>query len=394
VMLSRDGPMTDDTPSDGAENEPAGSDQGGNTETPAKRIALPYVDNARAILLTVAINLAVVFVFFWPDGVTFNDIILDSVICVIITVIINMMIVHSRLKRLREEGKMPSRVPVSRLMQRLPKNPALLAAVYALVFTPLAVGSIAVALWFYGLEEMGFVAWMSLKVLFAVVTSVIVMEYCIFRYVQPDWAGELGTGDGSQDFVRPVKNPLPKVSVIKEMYTSVTGYIAINLAKGFVLGRVLIEANNVTIHPYIVDSLTGIPLTGITFGFMTGFLVTNGVLRKMNRFIHETGASMIGKAMTERRFAWMPLRRFPLMVFVGICMSAFSCVALWGAMTAFGISEMNFFQFIAMISAYAILMSRPLSFLLTKRCMQRDYIDFTLNGKDRGRISGVLERHF
>jgi len=389
--------MTDtDTAAEGT-SEPAdsGTDNDGN-DSPAKvkKIALPYVDNFRAIFLTVLINLAVVFVFFWPNGVTFNDILLDSFICVVITVFIDVVVVYTHLKKLRQEGNMPRHVPVSRLMQKLPKNPLALGIIYIMVFAPLAVGSIAVVLWFYELETMAFVPWMSFKLIFAVITSVIVTDYCIFRYVQPDWAHAYGTSDGPQNFKGRVRNPLPKINVLKEMYGSITGYIALNLAKGYILGRIIIEADkSLLIHPYTTEGLLGLHLTGLTFGFVIGFLVTNGVMRKMNRIIRETGTSMIDGAESDRRLTWMPVKRFSLVLFMSIGMSLFSFMVLWGALDVFGITELNFFQFIALVSAYAIIMGRPLSYLVTQRCMQQDYIRYTLEDNKRGFVNRLFEKY-
>ena len=88
-----------------------------------QNVSLPYVDNAKAILITVAINLGVVFFFNWPDGVDYSGAMWDSLICAFITTAINMWIVCAGLKKMRARGEMPSQVPESGLMQKLPQNP-------------------------------------------------------------------------------------------------------------------------------------------------------------------------------------------------------------------------------------------------------------------------------
>ena len=351
------------------------------------RIALPYVDNAKAILLTIAINVAVVLVFFWPDGVVFNDILIDSFVCVVITVIADMAVVRTKLKKLRAAGQMPSQVPVSSLMQRLPQNPVALTAVYIAIFAPLTVGGTAALLMFFDMTEMSFVPWMTYKILFAVILSVIVTEYCIFRYVQPDWANADGTGAGSQNFVRPVKDPLPKVSLLRELYGSVTGYIALNLVRGVIMGSVAVTAGSVIIDPTAADAMF---LRGLIFGFMTGFLVTNGVLRKMNGAV----AASSPETMTgDRWFAWMPVRRFPLVLLMSVCMSIFTCAAFGAFMAVFGIPELNFFHFIIFITIYAMVMGRPLSYVVMRRCMQPDYVRHRLEGKESDAVSRLLEKY-
>gem|GEM_PF-1521858 len=367
----------------------AGDASGG---TAANRVSLPYVDNAKAILLTVAINLAVVFVFFWPDGVVFGDVIADTITCVIVTVIFDMTVVHAKLKKLRSEGKMPSRVPVSRIMQKLPKSPYALCIVYIIIFAPLAVGANAAVLLLYGMEEMDFVPWMMYKLLFSTLLSVIVAEYCIFRYVQPDWANAHGVSNNEdQSFKRPVKDPLPKVSVLRELYGSVTGYIALNIIRGCIMGTVILNSDNtILIEPTSVNSVF---LTGITFGFMIGFLVTNGVLTKMNKMIREQGAAILRTAVGDKWFSRMPVRRLPLILSAAVCMSIFSSVALGTLMTVFGVPEMHFFQFIVFITVYAIVMGRPLSYILTRRCMQPDYIRYVMEHKESGLTETLLERY-
>ena len=343
-----------------------------------EQVSLPYIDNTRTILITLGINLGVVFLVNWPEGITFTGVIWDSLFCVIITTIIDMWIVYARLQKVRAWGGMPSQVPVSRLMQRLPRNPFALGAVYVVFFGALTIGINADILWFFDMWEMNFVQWMVYKLVYATVLSVKITEYSIFRYVQPDWAKavprdtEMHKGLPAQ----PVKDPLPKVGVFKEMFGSVTGNIAMNIIIGSVLRGIVLQADgSVVIAPTTVE---GIPITGLIFGLITGILVTNGVVKEMNAGILASCPEVPETAVTDKRFAWMPVGRVALTCFVCVCMMAFSAAALWSIMMLLNIAVMNFYQFTVFITVYASILGKPLACALTRRCVQPDYIRYTL----------------
>ena len=337
---------------------------------------LPYVDNVKAIAITVVINLGVVFLFNWPNGVTFQGVLWDSLYCGIITTIIDMCIVYTSLKKLRAKGRMPAQVPVSSLMQMLPKNPLALGVIYAFVFGALTVGVNAVMLWFFGIQSIAFVPWTVYKLVYATILSVKITEYITFRYVQPDWAMVGATGAEIQNDGKPVKNPLPKISVFKEMYGGVTGNIAINFIIGTALGGVVTgSGSEVIIYP---TSLQSIPISGLVFGLIAGILVTNGVIKAMKTAILASGAAETGEAVADKRFTWMPVRTVMLICFVCIFLMGFSALALWAIMKLFGISPMSFYQFTVLITIYATIITKPFSYMLVRRCSQPDYIRYTL----------------
>ena len=350
------------------------------------RISLPYVDNVKAVLITIVINLGVVFIFFWPDGVTFANVIMDSLICAIITTAINMTIIYFRMKKMRNEGLMPGRVPESPFMQKLPKNPFALGVIYAIGFGAVITGINALVLWFFEMPEMAFVPWMIYKLIYTTLLSIKIAEFCIFRYVQPDWAKLKGPSmkqEAGEDHA-PVKNPIPKVSMIKEIYGSVTANLAMNIIIGTALGGVVIGANyEVIVYPTTVQ---GIPITGLVFGFICGSLTTNGVLKSMKGTILAAGPDMTLGLSSDKRFTWMPKNPIALGCLVCICMMAVSSVVLWAIMMLFGISVMNFYQFTIFITIYATAISKPVSYILVKRCMQPTYIHYVLKKQDkRGR---------
>ena len=364
-----------------------------------KKVRLPYSNNAVAVLITVVINVAVVFIFAWPGGTTLMGAVLDTIVCVVITVIVNMLIVYPNMEKTRALGAMPAHVPENKFMQKLPSNPFLLGVVYVLFFGVITVGLNALILWFFEMTTMEFVPWMTYKLIYSTVLSIKITEYCIYRFVQPDWALANDSGKTRQDTSAAsnresiasdtVKDPLPKISIFAEMFGSVTSNIAMNILIGSLLGGVVLtEGDIVAIMPTTVE---GIPITGLVFGLIVGILVTRGVVKAVNQGIvapvspSAPGSEGNPPAETpselppaDKRFTWMPKGLVPLTCLICVCTMAFSAVMLPLIMTLFGATVFNFYQFTIFITIYASLLSKPLSYILVKRCMQPDYIAYTL----------------
>ena len=344
-----------------------------------QQVSLPYADNYRAILITVAINCAVVLLLNLPGGITFRGILWDSLICAAISTVIDMWIVHSRLKKMRALGQMPVNVPESRFMQRLPHNPVALALLYIAVFGALTVGFNAAILRFFGLTSLAFLPWLLYKLVYSTVLTVKITEYCIFRYVQPDWAGAGGNAAAAQEPPQAiqVRNPLPRFSVFKEIYGSVTGNLGMNILMGTALGGVCLqEDGSVVVSPTLVE---GIPITGLIFGLIIGILITGGIVSAMRAIIAAT-PGILAAATRDRWTAWMPRRRFSLTCLVCGCVMVFSAIALPLILILFDLPILNFYQYTVFITAYATLLSKPVVFMLTRRCMQPDFIRDTLEG--------------
>jgi len=338
-----------------------------------KKIRLPYVDNAKVILITVLINTGIVFLFFWANNnIGLKDVILDSTICAVITTIINMSIVYFRLKKMRAGGQMPTVVPESTFMQRLPKNPIILGLIYALVFGVLIVGINMLILSFFDMQSMSFITWMAYKLIYATMLSVKIAEFCIFRYVQPDWANAKGIEVKEDTHLKPVKDPMPKISVFAAMYASVTGNLALNLIIGSILGGAIVTPE----HEVVVFPTTqqGIPITGLVFGCICGALVTRGVMKGTNASLLVSAPEIPESARSDKRFSWMPKRILTMALVICPCNMVFSSVALWLIMKLFGMEVLDFFQFSVFITIYAAIMSKPLSYIITRRCTQPDYI--------------------
>ena len=99
------------------------------TESPGAY--LPYMDNWRTVLLTVALNVGLsLAVRFGQAELTRADVILHGSVLGLVTSVIDVYIVRARLKKAREQAPCPP-TPVRRLMMMLPRNPVLLSLVLA-----------------------------------------------------------------------------------------------------------------------------------------------------------------------------------------------------------------------------------------------------------------------
>lgn len=335
---------------------------------------LPYINNAKAVMVTLVINVACVFFFNYPSGVTFDGVMLDSIYCAIITSILNMAIIYPALRKKRAMRDMPLEVPVSALMQKLPANPVLLAALYAACFTALTVAANWAVFRFFHIERMAFAPWLVYKLIYATLLSAKIVEYCIFRYVQPDWAGP-ETRRATPD--ETVKNPLPGISLLPAVYGSVTGNIATNIVNGTILGGVrVLDNQEVVIYPTRVE---GIHIGGMIFGLLCGALITNAVLRAVKAAVLSGDPLVLQLASGDKKIPWFPKKRIPLTCFICAITMAFSVVALRSIWGLFDIRIMNFYQYVIFITVYAALVSKPISALLAWRCRQPDYIRYVLD---------------
>lgn len=341
-----------------------------------KRTHLPYINNIMMVLITIAINVCVVFAFFWPDGAALIDVVIDTSICVVITVAIGLSFVYPKMKAMRETGSIPKQAPVSALMQKLPKNPIFLGLTYAVVFGILMVGINVLILWFFGMTDMGFIPWLAYKLIYSTILSIKIVEFCIYRYVQPDWVNDVKIP--VRDYTgKPVKDPLPKVSLFKEMFGSVTFNIALNMILGAALGGAVINADaSVIIYPTTAGSIW---ITGLIFGFITGLLTTNGVINAVKAAVLSSNDTVPDSKTGDNRFTWLPKNKFTLTCLVCVCVMIFSAVMLQAIMMLFGKSALNFYQFSIFITIYAAIISKPLSYILTQRCSQPDWVIYIRN---------------
>jgi len=350
------------------------------------RDGLPYIDNAKIALITILINLVIVFVF-WPRGASFSEVLVDSAICALVTVALDMWVVYRRMMQLRAEGRIPTQVPISPLMQRLPKNPVALGAIYAVIFALLTVAINAAILSFYDIRSLSFAPWAVYKLIYATILSAKITEYCIFRYVQPDFATARPPLTAVAA-VQEVKNPLPRVPIAKAMFGSVATNIGVELFVGLALGSVIISADQAIVVP--ATTIEAIPVTGLIFGLIMGILVTRAVTKAMRQTLGSTPPAAVA-GINDRRVAWLPKNSILLGMVVCFFSMIVTAIALRAIMTLFGIDTMHFLQKIILITVYASILGKLISAVLVRRYSQPDYLAYLYTKQARAMSAGAAD---
>ena len=337
------------------------------------KYTLPYINNAKAVLITVTINLAILFIFNWPGGINMKGVMVDSAICACITTLIDIWIVYTCMKKMREDGQLPQYAPVSCIMQRLPKNPFALGTIFALFFVAITMGINWSILSFFEMNSMTFTHWLIYKLIYTTVLSIKIVEFCIFRFVQPDWANSKQGKTNEETLSQPVKNPFPGISLYKELFGGVTFNLVMNIIMGSIFGSVIIQSDGSIL--LLTTTIEGIPITGLIFGFIIGVLITYKVVKSLKTTILTVGPPILESAGMNKWVTWMPMRTGALMFLITIIVMIFSAVALPSIMYLLGKSSLNFLQFTIFITLYATLIGKPISYVLIRRCLQKDYIN-------------------
>ena len=333
---------------------------------------LPYMENRTGILVTIVVNLLCAFVFqSFGGALTRGDVVADAVVCGAVTAVIDFVFLWRLMSRRNSAGLLPGEVPVSRLMQRLPRTFLPLLIFLVLFFAVLTGVLMCCFLFVFGIESMDFGRWLVFKLLYAAFLSAKVLEFVIFCLVQPDLnsaaRGAVSCcGFDSQE----VRNPLPKFSSFKEVYANITANIAMNVIVGSLLGGVVTNSDgSLLIYP---SKASGMWLTGIIFGIITSVILTRAIFKNVRENLGDTTDEELaalaqlpaGNGLAEL----LPRRSFPLTIVVCVITAGVSAVLAPLIFWFFGIEQMNFYQFCLFITAYGMGVSKFLSRILLARC--------------------------
>ena len=316
-----------------------------------RQYRLPYLNTCKLVFLTVAINLLCAF-FFQRSIVLMSEqqIIIDGAISGGLTALINTVVIYNIMRRRQAEGVVPSNGPVNKIMQLLPVSLGGLVGANVVLFTLAGFGIELVFLRFFGIETLSVRNWLLLKVAYICFLSAKIIEFVVLRMVQSDWrrkVEQIGTSRLST-FTGEVKNPLPSVSSVKEVYGAVAANIAMNIIMGYVLGGVYIQPDKAL----VVKSTNqiGLGITGVILGGLTAFLVTKSVLKVLT-------AADNGKNTQQ----------WSIVVVLCLFSMASSAFIMPLVMCIMELREMNFLQFCVFITAYSSLLSKFLTALLVAR---------------------------
>lgn len=151
------------------------------------RPSLPYLDNLRGVLITVAIN----FILVWAANFRMAPynvyaVALDAAICGVLTAVIDVLIVRAGMKKAWAAGIVPREVPVSGLMMKFPKGVIGLMLALGAAASVVCIAVNCGLFLFYRFERWTFWQFMLYKLVYSLILSERLISLTILRLVQKD----------------------------------------------------------------------------------------------------------------------------------------------------------------------------------------------------------------
>ncbi len=315
-------------------------------------VSLPYVDNARTISLTLLLNLLLPWIF-RLDRYGVRDIVVDAVICAILTVAIDVVIVWRGVRKARAAGAVPKEVPVSKFMMRLPKTPLGLIAVFGIFFTVLCAGfNYSVFTW-YGFESWTFGQFLLYKLVYSLILSERIVSLSILRLVQPDCRES--DADHASPTIQPVKNPLPSLSGIQEIFSMVSANLALQLLFNPYIGQ------------YTVGGDRSIIAEGIIGSVITCFIVV-GMIAKTLEIARANGE--FDKIPPNRWLVFLPKNRWIFALLCSLVAAPVAVAIFVGLFRFYGFESWTFYEFFWIKIAYLTVLSNILVAFSMRRFTQ------------------------
>lgn len=310
-----------------------------------KETRLPYLNNTSAIFITLAINLGILLITGWGQAFDFTFILVDAAISGVLTSVINVLLVRHYVNIAKKNRTLPTNIPISRFMMRLPKNTYLFAGLCALFFglmTPLLNGIIFN---YYGFETLSFSQMLVLKLIYCYFLSAKILEVAIFRFVQPDLTGQM---PNQATTAVPPKHSAPRVSSFQQLFNNWMTDFGLNMFRGLILGTTIVTSTDyVLIAPTLLRSVatTG-PISGIIVTFMTVPAIAGEI-------IFSVGAGKITPLTSSNSLiAWLPKNRWLLAFALCLPIIILTTAVYFAVLSFFGFQSLNFFQFFFIRTAY------------------------------------------
>lgn len=299
---------------------------------------LPYADNISIILLTAAVNVLCIFIFYYGRDIDLKGVLTDSLFCGVITSFADVYILVPRIEAMRRNGALPSVVPVSAFAMKLPKNKFMLASFLAVIFGILTPLANFILIKFYGITYFGFPQLVFWKAVYSSLLSAKIIEFTILRFVQPDCAAP---SDSEQRGSSVVKNQLPRISVFKEWFNTVTDDFGFNMLVGLLSGGTIIEGYNVIIAPL---ASSGVGITAIILGLIVTARMAYPIAKNIKAQAESAGCCAKNTAQRGGVFR-LPSEpwKFALVLTMPIILLSFA--AFWSVMAFFGFGQLNFSNF-------------------------------------------------
>jgi len=315
--------------------------------------ALPYIDNLRTVSITLLLNLLLTWVL-RLDRYGVRDIVVDAVICALLTVVIDVVVVWRRMKKLRVAGALPTEVPVSKLMMLLPKSPFGLIVTFGIIFAVLCAGfNYSVFTW-YGFQQWTLSQFMFYKLIYSLILSERIVSLCIFRLVQPDCKGT----EKEQTVSRPVKNPLPTVSGLYELFSTVSANLALQLYSNPYIGE------------YTIGGARSIIAEGVIASTVTCLIVVGMITKTLDHARRNEELNV----PPNRWLMFLPKNRWLFALLCALAAGPAAGFLFWGVFKLYGVTSWTFYEFFWIKMAYLTLLSKILVAFSLRRFTQPDIV--------------------
>lgn len=325
------------------------------------RTELPYLNNLPMALLVAVINLALAFVFQYGRLLTTEDLLIDVAICGLVTAFTSLGYARWAVEKRRRQGALPSQVPTSVFMQKLPRAYVPLSLLTGLASSALMVPVALALMRFYPETAYTFPRFLVWKIGYAGWLAAKVIEFGIFRYVQPDCERPQ---DPAQQGQQTVKNPLPRKEMFARLYASVTADFGMNMLIGLALGGTVIQGDLVLLMGV---SQGGVWITGLVLGLIISILMIRPTLASVRQIAY---AGDLPQAASKNLWALLPSSPWGLTGIFLLPVMILSALSFWAVMVFFGFEALNFFQFFIIRTAYTKLLSRLVEALAIQRYQQ------------------------
>ena len=328
------------------------SEKSGKSSKNQTRIGLPYINSFRWIMFVALLNLAMAFIFQFGRPITKEVLLLDALICGIVTSIINVLYANYKIRKLRSAGELPSTMPESRLVQKLLRNPALLMTVLAIFFAFFMLIFSNLIIWFYEIETYTFPRFAVWKVIYSTILSAKILEIIVLRFVQPDCARE---DDPEQTGEDTIKNPFPKKETFQNLFNTVIDDFGFNLLIGLLFGGTIIMDHNVIL---LQTTRSGVLISGFVLGIIVTFRMALPVAKGIKQQYEAGMLPVLPKRIPV--IASIPRKpmQFSLVLLLPVAIT--SGVVFLGVFTFFGFEILNFFQFFVIRTIFVALLSKPI----------------------------------
>ncbi|MDD4080130.1 MAG: hypothetical protein PHP02_01785 [Eubacteriales bacterium] len=326
------------------------------------RTDLPYLNNLPMALVVCIINLPLAFLVQYGRALTVRDFVIDAAICGVVTAFTSLAYTRWAVGSRRAHGALPAQVPTGAFVQRMPRSYFPLAVLTGTAAATLMALITWALLTFYSETDYTFPRFLAWKIGYSILLAAKVIEFGIFRHVQPDLARP---SDPPQKGRQTVINPLPRREMFSRLYASVTTDFGMNMLLGLVLGGTIIQGDMVVLTGV---AQSGVVITGLVLGIIVSLLMVRPTLASVQQIALAGNLPPAGKP--NRFLSALPANPWVLAGVLLLPVMALSSLSLWAVMRFFGFETLNFFQFFIIRTAYTKLLSRLAEALAVHRYRQ------------------------